>query len=105
MVRVPRWLGALALPRLGEDSGAVIEDGFGRVWYWLIPPGTADGWELRHVVVLGETCHVAVPPQWFTEGPGLRWRVPLAPGRYLTDPELLHKALTAATADALGPRA
>jgi hypothetical protein len=103
-VKVSRWLAEPALDRLGDDSGAVIEDGFGRTWYWLVAPGGADGWRLQQVVPLGETCYLAVPPQHRTGGPGLRWRVPLAPGRYLTGPGLLHQALADAVAEALGPR-
>ncbi|UGY91343.1 hypothetical protein [Streptomyces gobiensis] len=103
-VKVPAYLGVVALEQLGEDNGAVIEDGFGAVYYWLVAPGAADDWALQRVEVCGQSTYVAVPPQRFVDGPGLRWRVPLAPGRYLTDPELLHKALAAAVADAFGPR-
>jgi hypothetical protein len=52
-VRVPLGLGTDALRNLGDETGAVIRDGFGGRLYWLIPPGSAADWELPHVRVLG----------------------------------------------------
>ncbi|UGY91038.1 hypothetical protein [Streptomyces gobiensis] len=102
-VQVPSYLGALALDELGSDTGAVIEDGYGAL-YWLVPPNAADDWGLQGIAVRGETTYLAVPPQHRTKGPGLRWRVLLTPTRYLADPDRLHDALAAAVAKALGPR-
>ncbi|MEU0059424.1 hypothetical protein [Streptomyces sp. NPDC006334] len=61
-VRVPLDLGADALRHLGDETGAVIADGFSGRLYWLIPPGSAAGWELPRVRVLGRGRHVAIPP-------------------------------------------
>lgn len=103
-VRVPLSLGVRALEHLGHDTGAVIKDGYGSVLYWLIRPTAADHWRLPEVQVLGPRCHVAIPAQHRTSGPGLYWRVPLTRQRYRTGPEPLHFALRAALADASGPR-
>ncbi|MFH8369210.1 hypothetical protein [Streptomyces sp. NPDC018031] len=103
-VRVPADIGARALDRLGDDSGAVISDGWGRLLYWLIPPGTAEDWRLPRVQVLGRTAremaYVGVPPAHRQSGPALHWRIPpTTDGRWLTEPEALHTALTGATAE------
>jgi hypothetical protein len=95
-VRVPLALGTPALMSLGDDTGAVIKDGYGKILYWLIPPGDAGDWRLPDVQVLGPGSHVAVPPLRRTSGPGLYWRVPLSRDRYWTDSELLRQALSAA---------
>ncbi|WP_260867908.1 hypothetical protein [Streptomyces sp. SAJ15] len=93
-VKVPALIGKAALTFLGEDSGAVIADGKCALWYWLVAPGAATDWTLHRV--LGKGAYVAVPPADRTEGPGLHWRVPPAPGRCLTEPAGLHAALLAA---------
>ncbi|WP_326694751.1 DUF6415 family natural product biosynthesis protein [Streptomyces sp. NBC_01766] len=105
-VRVATGLGRCVVDRLGPQCGAVIEDAYGMVLYWLIEPGAADAWELpQHTVgVLGPHTYVAVPPVGRTSAPGLHWAVPVSPLCYLTDPELLHAALTAEIALAYGPR-
>ncbi|MGW1671480.1 hypothetical protein [Streptomyces sp. NPDC002324] len=99
-VRVPAALGALALTSLGDGTGAVIEDGYGGIMYWLVPPGDAAGWLLPGVQVLDRGSHVAVPPLRRTSGPGLYWRVPLSHDSYWTDAERLRAALTGAAATA-----
>jgi len=105
-VRVPSSVGARVLERLGEDSGAVIEDGYGAILYWLVRPGAADAWDLpqAYVGILGVASYVAVPPVRRIEGPGVRWAVALSALRYLTNPEQLHAALTAEINAAVGPR-
>jgi hypothetical protein len=103
-VKVPAYIGKGALGRLGDESGAVIEDPLGRSLYWLVEPGRADTWELHRVEPLGAASYVAVPPAGRTEGPGVRWIVPLAPLRYLTAPEALYAALAAELAVWTGPR-
>ncbi|WP_211041620.1 hypothetical protein [Streptomyces tardus] len=94
-VRVSAWVSRAVLPALGERSGAVLEDGYSGVWYWLIASGAGGGWRFGPAVqVLGAATWLAVPPVHRTERPGLRWV--LAPGggtRALTEPELLHAAL------------
>ena len=96
-VRVPLAPGLRTLESLGDDTGAVIRDGFGDVLYWLVLPNSAADWSLPQVQVLGPGCHVAVPPLHRTSGPGLVWQVALrSAGREWTRPERLHAALVAA---------
>ncbi|MFI9580621.1 hypothetical protein ACIHCQ_01960 [Streptomyces sp. NPDC052236] len=106
-VRVPSGIGLSALARLGDDSGAVIEDTWGGLLYWLIRPGAAAAWELPKpcVEIRGKTSYVAVPPVWSTETyHRLRWIVPLTRTCYLTDPKPLHTALAAAIDALIGPQ-
>ncbi|MES4901571.1 MULTISPECIES: hypothetical protein [unclassified Streptomyces] len=98
-VRVPKRLGEHALGLLGDQSGAVIQDSHGPM-YWLVTPGTADNWGLQQVHVLGASTagasYVGVPPAHWTSRPGTHWRIPVDPERYLTDAQLLHEALSQA---------
>jgi hypothetical protein len=105
-VRVQSSIGLRVVERLGGDSGAVIEDRFGSLLYWLVRPGAADAWELPQpfVEIRGVTSYLAVPPVHRVQGPGVRWAVPLTAECYLTDPELLHAALAAEINAAVGPR-
>ncbi len=106
-VRVPTGIGLSAIARLGDDSGAVIEDVHGGILYWFIRPRAADAWELPQpfVEIRGAASYVAVPPVWHTEGHHrLRWIVPLTRTCYRTDPEPLHTALTAANEALVGPQ-
>jgi len=105
-VRVSARCGHGVIDRLGEDSGAVIEDTAAGVLYWLVYPGGADGWRLSelYVNVLGATTYLVVPPVRCTEGTRLRWALPLTPTRYLTSPQALHDALAAEIHAASGPR-
>jgi hypothetical protein len=106
-VRVPTGIGLSAIARLGDDSGAVIEDASGGILYWLVAPGATAAWELPEpfVEVRGDASYVAVPPLWRTEGHHrLRWIVPLTRTCYLTDPEPLHTALAAAIEALIGPQ-
>ncbi|MFD5696550.1 hypothetical protein [Streptomyces lasiicapitis] len=102
-VRVQGDVAEMALDLLSDRSGAVIEDYFGDISYWLVEPGAADDWDLPGVEVRGDSCHVAVPPPLRTIGPGLHWRVPLAPSRYLTDAALLRDTLALAIDRVHGP--
>ncbi|WP_180990875.1 hypothetical protein [Streptomyces malaysiensis] len=94
-------IGDRALQLLGNASGAVIQDDTHGKLYWLIGVDTARGWCLRHVRVLtalaDETVLLGVPPTTWTDGHDPYWRVPLGPGRYLTDTQRLHEALAQAT--------
>ena len=92
-VRVPLDLGSQAMRRLGDETGSVITDGYGRLLYWLVRPGSAADWQLPGVQVLGAGCHVAVPPPHRTTGPGPHWRVPPSRGRECTSAPALHSAL------------
>ncbi|MEV0227509.1 hypothetical protein [Streptomyces sp. NPDC050704] len=100
-VRVPLAAGLRTLEHLGPRTGAVLEDGYGSVLYWLVPPGTAAGWDLPPAHVLGSGSHVAIPPRHRTYPPGPHWRVPPTRTRYWTDPDTLHTALRAALRTAL----
>ncbi|MFR0357255.1 hypothetical protein [Streptomyces sediminimaris] len=94
-VRVPLDLGSHAMRHLGDETGAVITDGYGRILYWLILPGSAADWRLPSVQVLGPGSHVVVPPPHRTTGPGLHWSVPPSRDRECTGAPALHSALRA----------
>ncbi|MFE9060140.1 hypothetical protein [Streptomyces violaceusniger] len=105
VVRAPEALGGRALELLGGGTGAVIADY--NLMYWLIRPGSAQYWRrIRQVQTLGtgrvETSYIGVPPIDRTSGPYLHWRVPLGPGRYLTDANRLREALARAAVAELG---
>jgi hypothetical protein len=105
-VRVPHLLGKQALESLGDATGAVIENPYDGVLYWLTTPGTADQYDIDWppgVEVWGATAFIEVPPVDCRKGPGVRWRVPPR-DRHLTDPAALLDALKSATHTALGPR-
>ncbi|WP_141724776.1 hypothetical protein [Streptomyces niveus] len=59
-VRVPIRYARGMLDRLGREGGAVIEDLYSQCLYWLVRPGSADGWGLSplYVTILGS------PPTW-----------------------------------------
>ncbi|MGA4979869.1 hypothetical protein [Streptomyces cinereoruber] len=97
-IRVPRSIGLLTLDILGARSGAVIEDGL--ALYWLVPIGTATGWDITGTTVLSAGARVSVPPARRMAGPGPFWRV--CPGdTWLTDADTLR----AAVEDAYQPKA
>ncbi|MFH8367011.1 hypothetical protein [Streptomyces sp. NPDC018031] len=103
-VRVPASLGGPALDQLGEKSGPVIIDGSGSLLYWLVEPGSATGWHIPQVQVLGDTdrevAFVGVPSRYATRGRDLHWHRPVPPdGKYLTDTRLLHDALAETAAE------
>ncbi|MFE4651511.1 hypothetical protein [Streptomyces sp. NPDC056707] len=102
VVRVPKSIGLHALNELTTDSGIVIEDTSGGVLYWFIHHGTAEGWDLREVQVLGEASYVAVPPVTRIVPPGLHWRIVNADP--MTNPVLLYAALDSAVRRTFGPR-
>lgn len=106
-VRAERTIGERALTLLGDDTGAVIKHTGGTTLYWLIATDTARSWHLRQVRVLtklvDESIYLGVPPADWHEGPRPHWRVPLGPGRYLTDTQRLWDALAAAVRAELGP--
>lgn len=105
-VKVPAAVGRDVLSRLGDRGGAVIEDRYmsGCVMFWLVAPGAANHWPHRQIEVYGPATSLIVPPTHKTEGPGLRWLVPLTTTRYLTDAALLYDALSGAVDTPRGPR-
>lgn len=99
-VRAPEAVAETALSFLGERTGSVILDPFTRCCYWLVPLGSADGFDLPGVHVLGTCSWVAVPPREWLTVPGLRWAREWRAGQTLTDPAELRAALvTAASCD------
>ncbi|MFE1977468.1 hypothetical protein [Streptomyces hygroscopicus] len=98
-VRAPAAIGERALKTLGDQTGAVIQDYYGAL-YWLIAVGSTTSWHLRGVRVLTELAdertYLGVPPVSWTTGPKAHWRVPLGPDHYLTDAWRLRGALTEA---------
>jgi hypothetical protein len=84
----------------------VIQDRHGPL-YWLVEPGSANGWDVRQVHVLGAATagasYIGVPPAHWTNRPGTHWHIPVGPGRYLTDAKLLRSALVLAALAELGP--
>ncbi|MEU9792456.1 hypothetical protein AB0E27_17845 [Streptomyces sparsogenes] len=108
VVRVPLSIGIgnRTLGLLGDTTGAVIQNPFDEVLYWLIALRSAETWDmtlLPGIQVWGATAYIEVPPIDCRKGPGVRWRVPPR-GQYLTDPGALLAALKTATHEALGPR-
>ncbi|ADI05314.1 hypothetical protein SBI_02193 [Streptomyces bingchenggensis BCW-1] len=105
-MRASGLVGEHALKLLGDESGAVIQDKHGPL-YWLVEPGSAGDWDVRQMHVLGATTagasYVGVPPAHWTGPPGIHWRIPVGPGRYLTDAALLRRALALAALAELGP--
>ncbi|MGP4110310.1 hypothetical protein ACTWP5_05260 [Streptomyces sp. 4N509B] len=104
-VRVCHRVGTLALRSLAGRSGPVIDDRRDGVLFWLVPVGSADGWCLRSVSVYGVACYVGMPPLDTGHARWVEWLIQPEPGwDGLTDPEMLHDALTAAVAALCGPR-
>lgn len=105
-VRAAPTVGERALELLGDETGAVIQDKHGPL-YWLVAVGSATSWHLRQVRVLtqlvDESTYLGVPPVSWTEGPETHWRVPLTADHYLTDAGKLWGALAEADRAVLGP--
>ncbi|MDN3054678.1 hypothetical protein PH213_09005 [Streptomyces sp. SRF1] len=99
-VRAPSNIGERALKTLGDQTGAVIQDKRGTL-YWLVKVGSIErNWQFRGVRLLTELAdertYLGVPPVSWTTGPRSHWRVPLGPDRYLTDAQRLQGALAEA---------
>ncbi|KAF4405593.1 hypothetical protein [Streptomyces lycii] len=104
VVRAPSFIADQALPRLGDEVGAVIRDVYLHRVYWLLPAGSAGAWmPLRHVETYGPGASVEVPAADCTKGVRRFWQVPPGRGRLLTDPELLHDVLRPLVLRAYGP--
>lgn len=85
LVTVParQGLEAVDLLRYGSGVGPVLHDGDGASLGFLVPPGTADGWD-----VPGSSCTRAVAP-----GADGGWLVPPREETAVTDPAVLRAAL------------
>ncbi|GLV80291.1 hypothetical protein ACH4VS_30180 [Streptomyces hygroscopicus] len=99
-VKAPAAIGERALKTLGDETGAVIQDKRGTL-YWLVEVGSVErNWQLRGVRLLAELAdertYLGVPPVSWTTGPRSHWRVPLGPDHYLTHPWRLRQALAEA---------
>lgn len=99
-IRVPRQLGLAAMGILGTRAGAVVEDPGRASLYFFVPTGTATGWSVENTEAMPSGAATPIPPVRRTSGPGPYWRVCPGDDGWLTDPA----ALTAALADAFGPR-
>lgn len=106
-IRAPYHLARFALAALealGSRDFALLDDPWVQVLYWLVPVGTASGWDVPRTRPLGTTQYLAIPDYGRRHPPGPYWlRVP-KPGVWLTDPDLLWSALTAAVNTLSGPR-
>ncbi|MFI5665115.1 hypothetical protein [Streptomyces sp. NPDC051684] len=102
LVTVPsrQGLEAVDILRRGctETVGPVLHDGGGDTLGFLVPPGTADGWDLPGsdcTQTQGRGLVVGVRPEPPVEGTG--WLLPPDPGDrpadLVTDPEVLRAAL------------
>lgn len=95
-VRVPRYLGLLALAHLAGKEGAVAVDSSDRHLYFLVEHATAR-WDLPHTMILN-TEDFALPPAEAETPPGPYWLTPLRRGRRHTDAAALYAALQHALA-------
>jgi hypothetical protein len=96
VVRVSSFNGIRAIGRLGNPACPLIEDSGTGAVYWLVPVGSADGWELPSVEVLGTGKKIAVPPLTGPESElgRVRWLVrPPMGGSFMADPGRLHEVL------------
>lgn len=101
-VRVNERLGVYAVELLAGRSRGVIADRRDYALYWLIRPGSAEGWQLP-AMVYGAACYISVPAISPVAARYVHWLVPPA-GDCLTDAEALRDALTEADAALNGPR-
>ncbi|AUH40474.1 hypothetical protein CXR04_09585 [Streptomyces sp. CMB-StM0423] len=91
-VRVDRSLGLLALKELGDSAGPVIQDPWGKILYFLVPPGSTRDWDVEHTVPCGPSHYVGVPPLEAEEH-SLHWVIPPGRGRGCTRPADLRREL------------
>ncbi|MEU2517108.1 hypothetical protein [Streptomyces syringium] len=94
-IRVLAVDGQRALRQLGQDIGPLVASIYHGSWTFLIEKQPALGWDLRGVRLLRRGTVVELPlPGARRGGRDVRWVVP--PGG-LTDPALLHQALSGDT--------
>ena len=87
VVTVPcrQGLEAVDLMRLTTGVGPVLHDRTGDSLAFLVPPGTAEGWD-----VPGSRCHRS---DFEPTSAGAGWLVPPAADAAVTDPAVLREAL------------
>lgn len=87
IVTVParQGLEAVDILRLGAGVGPVLHDRSGDSLAFLVPPGTADGWD-----VPGSSC---CPTRGGAQPQGTGWLVPPHTDSAVTDPAILRAAL------------
>lgn len=93
-VRLPRYLGLLAVGRLGDAVGSVVVDPGARRLYVLVPVGAAARWALPGTRALGQGSFLALPGQGRTAPPGPYWLTCCPSGRDLVDPQVLLSVLS-----------
>lgn len=100
-VKVVRSFGLQALDRIGEPGAVVVDPNAAEpVLYFLVRPGSTEGWEVPQSTALSITNHVTLPPCYRVTPPGPYWLTPPAEGRLHTNVNALRAALEAVT----GPR-
>ncbi|MFJ8848406.1 hypothetical protein ACIRFF_36595 [Streptomyces cyaneofuscatus] len=93
-VRTDRFLGLQVADRLGAAAGPVIVEP--AAMYFLVHPGSTQGWDLPQSTGLGETHYVVLPAAGRNHPPGPYWLLP--PARPLADADDVRRALEAAAA-------
>lgn len=105
-----RWWDAIAVPQLPAlDALEILDHETGRapgpvLWdlntvrprlYFLVPVGTADGWDLPGTASFGDTTFVVLPGATSIAPPGIHWLVPPDPDEpdALVDAVALREAL------------
>lgn len=83
--------------RLGRPAGPVIADPRRVRAYILVPPTTADDWDVPDTRALGRASYVVVPHASIIRPPGPYWMVPPDTGWHLTSPGALREALQTVT--------
>lgn len=103
VVPAGRWWDAVAVDgdlggRVAERvTGPVVCDPLGPVprWYFLVPVGTADQWQLPGTEALGDSCYVGIPGSLDADHTRVHWASAPGPAGQHVRPEALRRALTA----------
>lgn len=91
-IRIPHQVGLRVLEILGARTGAVVEARHS--FYWFVPVGTAQTWDVPETVALGQDAWVTVPPERRTQpGADPFWHVCPTPDTWHTDPAGLRAAI------------
>ncbi|GAA3838421.1 hypothetical protein GCM10022403_083640 [Streptomyces coacervatus] len=91
-VRVGRYLGVQAIERIAQPGAVAVDPACAEpVLYFLLPPGSTEGWDVPHTRRLGTHAYVVLPPAGKDSPPGPYWLVP--PKRGITRAATLRRAL------------